>query len=130
MEQPANHHCPVLQIDYHPFGEDLETTVTDSVSNYVNAWLKVWMSLKCLPTWNTDLKGRVLLDLLNEPDAVEIRWGGGGRQAPLEDYYFSVMDAIDQQAPGQAVFLVQVRGSSQLKPAGGNKHTLVVQGLP
>lgn len=66
------------------------------------------MSIKCLPNYSTQLQGRIFLDLLNEPDGMEIMWGGGTRQAPLEDYYFAVIEAIDSRSPGQALFLIQV----------------------
>lgn len=51
---------------------------------FAYAWLNTWASVACLPNFAPDIRGRVILDLLNEPDmALEgrgvhwQRWAGG-----------------------------------------------------
>ncbi|KAF8069516.1 MED7B [Scenedesmus sp. PABB004] len=114
------------QVDYHPHGTDLELGVVDSVDAYVAAWRRVWMSLTCLPAWQTQLAGRVFADLLNEPDALGLAWGGasgGEGRAPLEAYYLRAMDALNAAAPGQGLFFVQGGGQAKLGTAWGDGFT-------
>jgi hypothetical protein len=70
--------------------------------------LRVWKALTCLPNYEKDIKGRVLLDLLNEPDGVDLTWSGSDVRPPLTGYLLTVMDAIDKHSPNQAVYIVQV----------------------
>jgi hypothetical protein len=37
---------------------------------FAGAWLGAWANVTCLPNFGPDLKGRVVLDLLNEPDTL------------------------------------------------------------
>jgi len=37
---------------------------------FARSWLTTWSNITCLPNFATDVKGRVILDLLNEPDLV------------------------------------------------------------
>lgn len=71
--------------------------------------LRVWKSLTCLPNYDKDIQGRVLVDLMNEPDGVDVFWGGSDAHPPLEDYYLGTMDAINKDSPGQALFMIEVR---------------------
>lgn len=68
----------------------------------------MWKALTCLPNYDKDIKGRVLLDLLNEPDGVDLTWSGNDIRPPLTGYLLTVMDAIDKHTPNQAVYIVQV----------------------
>lgn len=43
------------------------------VDDFVREWKKVWEAVACLPNFSTDLKGRLLVDLANEPDS---QWQG------------------------------------------------------
>jgi hypothetical protein len=54
----------------------------------VSSWATLWKSVTCLANFESDIKGRVLLELLHEPDAYGIKWSnqvsrhrgvGGGR---------------------------------------------------
>lgn len=104
-------------VDYHPHaeGEPLLNSA-DSVDEYVDAWQRLWTSLTCLPNWESGLRGRVFLDLLNEPDALQITWdGSASTKPPLSKYYLGVMDAINCQSPGEALFFIQVRAGVGLR---------------
>jgi hypothetical protein len=39
------------------------------VDDFVREWKKVWEAVACLPNFESDLKGRLLVDLANEPDS-------------------------------------------------------------
>ena len=57
--------------DYHAYPGD--TTVASG--NLVNDWKTVWTAITSLPTFASDLAGRVFLDLINEPDGINVRLG-------------------------------------------------------
>lgn len=39
------------------------------VDDFVREWKKVWEAVACLPNFDSDIKGRLLVDLANEPDS-------------------------------------------------------------
>lgn len=43
------------------------------VDDFVREWKKVWEAVACLPNFESDIKGRLLVDLSNEPDS---QWQG------------------------------------------------------
>ena len=50
------------------------------VDDFVREWKKVWEAVACLPNFESDLKGRLLVDLANEPDSQwQVRRGRAGR---------------------------------------------------
>jgi hypothetical protein len=69
-------------VDYHPMGLDNASYKT---ATFVSSWQWLWSALSCLPNFESQLKGRVFLDLLNEPDSMGQRWEATtlqGRQVP------------------------------------------------
>jgi hypothetical protein len=79
-----------------------------------------------LPTFEAALDGRIFLDLLNEPDAVNLTWAGSKAAgaavgaASLGDYYLAAMEKIEQQTPGLALFFVQGGGQGGLGVSWGD----------
>ena len=96
-------------VDYHPEPGNVEP-VTETVEGFSNNWLRLWTAMSCLPNWDKELQGRVFLDLMNEPDGVNITWDNAkGTRQNLGDYYLAAMDAIDKQAKGKdPIFFIQV----------------------
>ena len=56
-------------VDYHAYPGD--TTVASG--NLLGDWQTLWTAISGLPTFATDLAGRVFLDLINEPDGINVR---------------------------------------------------------
>ncbi len=54
------------QLDYHP--HDSEPEVLREPAAFAARWRALAAALRCLPNYASDLDGRVLFDLLNEPD--------------------------------------------------------------
>lgn len=76
-------------------------------------WLRLWRALTAVNTWEDELKGRIFLDLINEPDEHKFGWDGpmpsSQHTASLSEYYLAVMDALYQEAgPDATLFFFQV----------------------
>lgn len=107
-------------LDYHPMG--LEYTSYDT-RDFVGNWTQVWRAVTCLPNFQQDLKGRIFLDLLNEPDSIGQRWedqqnppgGHAGPAAGTTDLYLTAMDALWAMTPGAPIFFVEGGGQTGLK---------------
>lgn len=56
-------------VDYHAYPGD--TTV--SSGNLVSDWQTLWRAITSSASFATDLAGRVFLDLINEPDGINVR---------------------------------------------------------
>jgi hypothetical protein len=55
-----------MQVDYHP--HETEMAYLADPDTFARKWRGLWSAFTCLPNFSSDLKGRVFLDLLNEPD--------------------------------------------------------------
>jgi len=107
-------------LDYHPMG--LEYTSYDT-RGFVGNWTTLWRAVSCLPDFQADLRGRVFLDLLNEPDSIGQRWeaqqappgGHPGPAAGLADLYLTAMDALWAMTPGAPIFFVEGGGQTGLR---------------
>jgi hypothetical protein len=58
-------------IDSHPMGNEQTSYNT---AEFVDGWKWVWSSIVGMSTYNSELKGRVFVDILNEPDSQGQRW--------------------------------------------------------
>jgi hypothetical protein len=61
----------------------MEKTSLDAEA-FVENWVWLWSRVTCLPNFKADMEGRVMLDLLNEPDSMWQGWqpqqGKAGKQ--------------------------------------------------
>jgi hypothetical protein len=80
-------------------------------TKFAKQWQSVWQAVRCLPDFASDVQGRVILNLVNEPDGT----GSLATWAKLAPMYVSAMDAIDAIDDG-ALFAVQ--GTGQLAFGG------------
>lgn len=83
---------------------------------FASKWRSLWSAFNCLPNFSSDLRGRVLLDLLNEPDEYGMGWTRGKTREykPQGTYLLAAMDAIDDLSPGQGLFFIQGGGQTGL----------------
>ena len=134
----TQHTHTLPQLDYHPSSAS-DATPFD-VERFARSWLNTWATLACLPNFSDDLRGRLLLDLLNEPDATGggrgVHWqrdawsdgrGNAGSTPGLDELYLAAMDAIETLTPGDALFMVQ--GSVRTRDAAPDGRHLVA-GVP
>jgi len=56
-------------LDYHgSSGQTLEEESVVTAATFAAKWAEVWKAVVCLPRFSEDLSGRVIADILNEPD--------------------------------------------------------------
>lgn len=101
----ANNGFYVL-IDNH-FRED--TSVTDNRA----AWIESWASLVADLMRDGSTASRLMVDLLNEPDAHGVTWANG-----LGDDYLDVMDAIEARA--KPLYFIEGAGQGGLQANWGD----------
>ena len=51
-----------VQVDYHPHLSELQ--YLSDPDTFAKKWWMLWTAITCLPNYQTDLKGRILLDLV------------------------------------------------------------------
>lgn len=102
-------------VDYHPRGVD--QAVYTNTTNFSQAWSSLWSYMMALPNFEDDIRGRVFLELFNEPDHEGISWDAGGlkRDDPtlpsLTSLYLTTMDAIAAIDP-TAIFMLNGAGQA------------------
>lgn len=73
--QVINAHGMYVILDYHgSSGSSLETDAISKADTFATRWSEVWRAVSCLPRFQQDLAGRVLADILNEPDMLNLKW--------------------------------------------------------
>jgi len=72
-------------IDYHPMGEE---QYANDPKVFVQKWRDLWLSITRMPDFTKNLKGRVLIDIMNEPDSMGKNWEQAG------ELYIKTMDAL------------------------------------
>jgi hypothetical protein len=74
--------CAAVVLDYHPSygGPGTAEEHSRSPAALVAGWRRVWRTLACLPSFGSDIKGRVFIDILNEPDCLGYRYAAVGTE--------------------------------------------------
>lgn len=91
-------------LDYHP--QNSETQAHD-LTAFVDAWVNVWVSVTCLPNFESDMAGRIILDIMNEPDSMSIRWEPQGGRPGAEQLYLAAADALWAATPNKVFFMFE-----------------------
>ncbi|KAI8468681.1 MAG: glycoside hydrolase superfamily [Monoraphidium minutum] len=112
-------------LDYHASsGSALETDAISSADLFASRWSEVWRAVACVPRFQQDLAGRVLVDVLNEPDMLSLKWGPiQGLLTPRPNWgtlALAAMDRIHAASPGDALFLVSGTDQSDYGLNWGN----------
>ena len=83
-------------VDYHPMGHE---ATSYSAPEFVENWKWVWSSIVGMDNYHSHIKGRVFLDLLNEPDSQGQRWEAQNGKAGITELYLNTMDALSAIDP-------------------------------
>lgn len=119
-----------------------------SAQGFAQAWLQLWATLTCLPTYARDIRGRLLLDLVDEPDGAGIGWTSRCARAQahepcvfacgcltdahlllsassasntpgLQQLYLAAMDSIEAATANDALYMLQGAGGKAFGLAAG-----------
>ncbi len=67
--QVFNAHGMYVILDYHgSSGQSLERDAIVTAAAFAGRWAEVWRAAACLPRFSEDISGRLIIDILNEPD--------------------------------------------------------------
>jgi hypothetical protein len=106
-------------LDYQPMGLEQHPY---NLNQFVGSWLALWKQVTCLPNFDSDLAGRVLVDVMNEPDSMNIRWEPQGDRPGAEQLYLATADALWAATPNKVLFMFEGERftSARCKPAGSS----------
>jgi aryl-phospho-beta-D-glucosidase BglC (GH1 family) len=90
MQQFINMGMYVI-LDYQPMGTEGHAY---DLNQFVQGWTALWKRVMCLPTFATELAGRILVDVMNEPDSMGIRWEASGNRPGAQQLYLGTADAL------------------------------------
>jgi hypothetical protein len=91
-------------LDYQPQGLEQHAY---NLNQFVTAWSDLWKAVACLPNFNSDIAGRVLIDVMNEPDSMGIRWEASGDRPGAEQLYLATADALYRITPNKMLFMFE-----------------------
>lgn len=63
--------------------------------------------VSCLPNFQRDLANRVFVDVINEPDSMQISWEPNGDRPGAHQLYLGTADALWQLTPDAVMFMFE-----------------------
>lgn len=100
-------------IDSHPMAQEMTSHNADE---FVKSWKWVWSKFACLPNFEEDMKGRLFIDILNEPDSQRQGWqANDAGDAGMTELYLGVMDTLWDMTPGVPIFFIEGGGQGAYK---------------
>lgn len=102
-------------LDYHPMSTENHPFF---VKKFVDAWDALWTRIVNLPNFEKELKGRIIIDIMNEPDSMNIGWLAYGKIPGARALYLGTMDRL--HGKGNPLFLVEGTGQTGYKLSWGN----------
>jgi hypothetical protein len=73
----------------------------------VDTWAQLWKQVSCLPNFQRDLANRVFVDVMNEPDSMNIRWEARDGRPGAQQLYLGVADALWTLSPSKVMFMFE-----------------------
>lgn len=111
-------------IDYHPTKEmkpdHAEYPIMTQSKKFASHWARLWDQVVSMPEWKNNLRGRVLVTLMNEPDGNNMTWHAQPGKSGLTEMLIAAMDKIEGRAPHSTLYFIA--GGGQIlydgEPAG------------
>lgn len=91
-------------LDYHPMG--MEPYALQDPRVVANKWTQLLREFKASRWWGPLFKGRLIVDVMNEPDSMRLGW------APVGKLYLATMDQVWSELGKDSVFFM-VEGTAQ-----------------
>ena len=117
-------------VDFHNSGKanQVGDLAFRDVNSFINNWEKLVKDLNA----NPNVSGKLLIDLINEPDAYNIRWEAANGNPGLTDMYLRALDRLYPACP-DCLFVIEGTGQVGTGPAnnwGDGYATSVGAGTP
>lgn len=93
-----------IVLDYHPMGKE---GYARSPAEFSRKWFELMKRIKASPEYARSLKGKIIMDLMNEPDSMNIGWEAATR------LYIPTMD-MAYKLFGKDIFYM-VEGTGQVR---------------
>jgi hypothetical protein len=105
-------------LDYQPMGTEQHAY---NLSQFVSSWTALWKRVMCLPNFSSDVAGRILVDVMNEPDSMGVRWEAQGDRPGAQQLYLGTADALWAASPSNGVrFMFEGTGQNSFGLNWGN----------
>ena len=106
-----------VMVDFHNSGKanQVGDLAFRDVDSFINNWEKLVKDLNANPT----VSGKLLVDLINEPDAYNIRWEAANGNPGLTDLYLRALDRLYPACPN-CLFVIEGTGQSAAKANWGD----------
>lgn len=116
---------------YQPADNSADNTVCSVPGIFQRNWANLWAAITDLPVYSTSLKGRILLDLLSEPDQFGFRWESSalrkGFQYPdLTSLYGNTMNVRANHVLLHSAMITWSGGSMMTYLPRAARHTAVI----
>lgn len=79
------------------------------VNLFVESWIKLWQQVSCLPRFHSDLANRIFVDVMNEPDSMNIMWEPSNGRPGAHQLYLGTADALWRMTPNKMLFMFEGR---------------------
>jgi aryl-phospho-beta-D-glucosidase BglC (GH1 family) len=104
-------------LDYQPMGTENHAY---DVKEFVQEWKRLWAKTACLSNFQSDLQNRVFVDVMNEPDSMQIRWEPEGGRPGARELYLETADALWEMTPNKVLFMFEGTGQNMFGLNWGN----------
>jgi aryl-phospho-beta-D-glucosidase BglC (GH1 family) len=82
-------------------------------SDFAHAWANLWARIAAQPGFDEQLKGRVFVDITNEPDFMGMKWSAQpSAMVGASDMYLRVMDRLHEITPTGMLYFIEGTGQT------------------
>ena len=106
-----------VMVDFHNSGKanQVGDLAFRDVASFINNWEKLTKDLNA----NPNVSGKLMIDLINEPDAYNIRWEAANGNPGLTDMYLQALDRL-YAVCSDCLFIIEGTGQSAAKANWGD----------
>jgi hypothetical protein len=83
-----------------------------NVREFTCKWRVLMSRVLAMPNFESDIKGRVFVDVMNEPDSMGIRWEPSNGKPGAAELYLSTMDALHELSHDGWLYVVEGTGQN------------------
>jgi hypothetical protein len=83
-----------------------------SIREFVCKWRVLMSRVMALPNFEEDIKGRIFLDIMNEPDSMGIQWAPANNKPGAAELYLQTMDVLNELASDSWLYIVEGTGQN------------------